>query len=44
MIATPLVPGHAYRVRGPGLDLTVLASNGCAAICNVIARVWPCAA
>lgn len=33
MIATPLLPGRLYRVRGMGLDLTVLAQHACAALC-----------
>lgn len=33
MSATPLIPGRLYRVRGSGLDLGVLASHPCEAIC-----------
>jgi len=33
MSATPLIPGRLYRVRGAGLDLEVLASHPCEAIC-----------
>jgi hypothetical protein len=33
MIATPLIPGRLYRVRGCGLDLTIIASHPCDAIC-----------
>ena len=32
MIAHPIIPGRAYRVRGSGLDLIVLASHGCDAL------------
>lgn len=44
MIATPIIPGRLYRVRGAGLDLTVIAAHGCDAICNVLAQAMPCAA
>lgn len=27
MIAIPLVPGKAYRVRGHGIDMTILAAH-----------------
>lgn len=33
MLATPLVPGFLYHVKGCGLDLTIVASHGCDAIC-----------
>lgn len=33
MIAVPIQPGRSYRVRGQGLDLTVLADHPCTAIC-----------
>lgn len=33
MIATPIKPGHLYRVRGLGLDIAVFANHGCAALC-----------
>jgi hypothetical protein len=33
MSATPLIPGRLYRVRGSGLDLKVIASHPCEAIC-----------
>lgn len=32
MTATPLIPGRLYRVRGAGLDMTVIASHPCDAI------------
>ncbi len=32
MCATPIIPGRLYRVRGQGLDVTVIASNPCDAI------------
>lgn len=44
MSATPIIPGRLYRVRGAGLDLTVIAAHGCDAICNVLAKDIPCAA
>ena len=37
MKATPILPG-AYRVTGHGLDMTILASNGAAAIAIDIIR------
>lgn len=43
MSATPIIPGRLYRVRGAGLDLTVIAPHGCDAICNVLAQAFPCA-
>lgn len=33
MSASPIIPGHAYRVRGMGLDFTALASHPVDAIC-----------
>ncbi len=36
MIATPIRAGSSYRVRGAGLDITVLASHPCDAICIAI--------
>lgn len=33
MSASPLIPGRLYRVRGSGLDLKVIASHPCDAIC-----------
>lgn len=32
MCAYPTIPGRAYRVRGQGLDLTVLTDNPITAI------------
>lgn len=32
MIASPVIPGRAYRVRGTGLDLCIAASHPCDAI------------
>jgi hypothetical protein len=32
MIAIPTIPGRAYRVRGNGIDLTVLTNNPITAI------------
>lgn len=36
MSATPITPGHLYRVRGSGLDLAVLAAHPCDALCIAI--------
>ncbi|EFU5258205.1 hypothetical protein HT797_004538 [Salmonella enterica] len=36
MSARPIVPGRAYRVRGCGLDLVVLATHPCDAICAAL--------
>ena len=36
MIAIPLIPGLAYRVRGAGLDLKVIAANGADAILTAL--------
>jgi len=33
VIAIPLIAGRLYRVRGMGLDLTILARHACAALC-----------
>lgn len=44
MSATPIIPGRLYRVRGAGLDIQVIAAHGCDAICNVLAKAFPCAA
>lgn len=33
MVASPLIPGRLYRVRGSGLDLEVVASHPCDALC-----------
>lgn len=43
MSAKPIIPGQLYRVRGCGLDITVIAVHGCAAICNVLAQAITCA-
>lgn len=32
MVTTPISPGRLYRVRGFGLDLTVVASHPCDAL------------
>lgn len=32
MRASPIIPGLLYRVRGSGIDCTVLAGHGCDAI------------
>lgn len=42
MSAKPIIPGHLYRVRGCGLDITVPATHGCTAICNALAQALPC--
>jgi len=44
MHATPIIPGRLYRVRGAGLDFTVIAAHGCDAICNALAQAFPCTA
>lgn len=36
MIARPLIAGHRYQVHGVGVDLTVIASNPCDALCIAI--------
>lgn len=36
MSAAPLIPGRLYRVRGAGLDLQVIASHPCEALCIAI--------
>lgn len=36
MIATPVVPGRAYHVRGMGLEFTALAGSAVEAICMAI--------
>jgi hypothetical protein len=33
MSATPIKSGKAYRVRGHGLDVVVIAAHPCDAIC-----------
>ena len=42
MSATPIIPGQLYRVRGAGMDITVIAPHGCDAICNALAQALPC--
>lgn len=42
MSATPIVPGRLYRVRGNGFDVTVIASDGFAAIIAMLPRAMPC--
>jgi hypothetical protein len=32
MSATPIIPGHLYRVRGFGYDMEVIASHPCRAL------------
>ena len=44
MSATPIIPGRLYRVRAAGLDLTVIAADGFAAIIAILPRVMPCEA
>lgn len=41
MSATPIIPGRAYRVRGAGLDVAVIADNGCDAI-GIALEMLPC--
>jgi hypothetical protein len=36
MSAIAIIPGGLYRVRGCGLDLTVVAGHGCDAICHAL--------
>jgi len=36
MLATPIIPGMAYRVKHQGLSIDVLAAHGCDAICAVL--------
>jgi hypothetical protein len=36
MSAAPLIPGRLYRVRGAGLDLQIIASHPCEALCIAI--------
>lgn len=36
MTATPIIPGHAYRVRTSTTSYTILASHGCDAILRVL--------
>lgn len=33
MSASPIIPGRLYRVRGTGIDVEVLASHPCDALC-----------
>ena len=39
MLATPIIPGMAYRVKHQGLSIDVLASHGCDAIRAVLAMI-----
>ena len=39
MSATPITPGRAYRVRGAGQDVVVLARHAADAICIVLAAM-----
>lgn len=41
MCATPIIPGQLYRVRGNGLDVTVIAKNPCDAISALLSEVLP---
>jgi len=43
MSATPIIPGRLYRVRGAGLNVIVIASDGFAAIIAMLPQVMPCA-
>jgi hypothetical protein len=36
MSVKPIIPGHAYHVRGMGLDFTALATNPVDAMCMAI--------
>lgn len=38
MSARPIIPGRLYHVRGAGLDIPVIAGNGCDAICTALAQ------
>jgi hypothetical protein len=42
MSARPLIPGRLYRVRGMGLDLTIIASHACDALI-IATEQLPCA-
>jgi hypothetical protein len=49
MTAYPIIPGRLYLVNYRGQVLTVIAPNGCAAICIGLSRFFdeedlPCAA
>lgn len=39
MRATPIIPGRLYRVTGAGINLSIIASHPCAALCNAIALI-----
>jgi hypothetical protein len=41
MSATAIIPGRLYRVRGSGLDITVIAGHGCDAICHALSHWKP---
>ena len=36
MSATPIIPGHLYRVKSAGFDLQIIATSGCDAIAQVL--------
>lgn len=36
MLASPVIPGVAYRVKYQGRTIDVLAAHGCDAICTVL--------
>ena len=45
MSATPLIPGRLYRVRGSGLELDVIATHPCEALCiaiDILIERTPC--
>lgn len=41
MSAQAIIPGRLYRVRGAGLDMNIIASHGCDAICHALRRLYP---
>lgn len=39
MRATPIIPGRLYRVTGAGLNLLIVASHPCAALCTALSLI-----
>lgn len=39
MRATPIIPGRLYRVTGAGLDMPIVASHPCTALCTALSLI-----
>lgn len=39
LLVTPVIPGRLYHVEGTGMNLDIIASHPCDAVCIALAQV-----